>query len=1756
MADGFGGASLGSARGDVLIGVDQAMRNLDRLEGQIGRLGGAGAGAAPGLLAIGTAAGVAGGAVLAGIGQAVGAAASFEKQMSAVGAAIGKDALPMMDELTDKALQIGKDTSFGANQAGQAMEELAKAGVSADDILGGVADSTVHLAEAVGADLPTAAGLMTASMNVFGLGAEDAAASADIITAAINESSASVPDFLGGLRNLGPVVANMGGSLEDAAAAVALFTNYGIKGADAGVSLARGIQMAASPTAAAAAEMDRLGISVFDAQGKFVGFESLFDQLNASLGDADDATREAALSMIFGAEAADVMALAVKNGGDAYTELREKVVPAGQAAETAATKMDNLAGDTEKLQGSLETLSIIIGGTLTPALRPLVQFADALVGVLLELPEPLLQVAALGGAAAGGLLLLASASILSGGRVGLLVSQLRALNFGLLLIPPQARLAIAAIAGIGLAYQTNFLGTRDFIEDATDRVQEFGEDFRDVFDRIKKEGQSQDYLGGGMFTEATESNVSDINAGIRAFGSALEDLTGIENSAFFSELAANADWVVERVERLQFHFDNLRAGGLNPLSAGLGAVAATLREIGGESAALDVLADVFSSANVAVDAFVDRVIAAFGKIGGALGDLIELAFTGELFTEAGKDAALKLAAGIGDGLSAGPKAFGKFLKGIETGNKRLDRILDRAGASIESVGRTVQEVFQGDFEGAMETAQRAARQGWDAITDIGELALDGLERLFEAIPWQRLWDRLVDAGETALRGLGDLGGLALDGLQALFDAIPWTDLWNGLLDGARAAVGGIGDALSLAGGFVMDALSAAGEWAMEGLRSVDWGAVWGVAEDLLNAAAEAGIDILEVGVDILGFAWGKVEDLWDWIVGELLGPQGDGTGGPAGSGGLSAIPLREVAIDILSWAQSEGWPSLREFIVDKATAAAGVIAGFAVDIGNVLIDVAEWAQGEWPSLREFVVTTAKGAAGVIADFAVDIGEVLVDVARWAQGAWPSLREFIVSTATEAAGVIAAFAVDIGGVIVDMARWVKGVWPSLREFVVETALDAWDIIKSYAVGLPGATLDLIDAVVGVGEGFVDDLNSDGQAAVTAAGPYGPFEAQAEVEVVPTSAEGGEDDPWYIDTWEWAQGIQNSVANALTSDRITEGARVATRFGALGVAGTIYATWQSTFGSDGEAQRRLRNFDVQGIIDAIIFPFRTVGEGLYKAILGIDLGLWDALRVIDQDLELTANLFGAYLALKRPFDVVVDGAKLAWDLAWDNIDFSLPSLLPSLPTPILGLGFSLTFPLLLAGAVRDLVTGIEFPSFSLPSLSFGIPEMEFPLFGISFALNLAQELLGIGDIPFSWPSNLKISFPGFDFPNVSLPSITDAINALLGISSAAGLDLGNIPWPSNLKLDFPGFDFPDITLENITNAIVEAVKGLGDISIPMPDNIKFEIFGQEIDIDNPAAGKSMQQGFGGFGLSGDQLSRLALNNIPQIKFPPPDTSAIEQAISRVKQEASSLKDVTSKVKIDADASGFRAQADAMRELGRQLSSSRFRAVIDADGGPFSGQFDQAMQKGRQFAGERFVTTLDGDNAPARGVFDASNDIGKEWDASVWIANFDGDESDAENAANDAFSKGNDWDGTVFTARFSVDTSPLEAAVAHARDVAQRIRDLMPSSPAKEGPLSDPISFAYIADQVQRDLAGIGGMLTRALAFDQGDPRIGVGFGPAPQWMSPVAVQGSGGGDTYVTVITLPVEEWLDVNEAAATGRDFAETYAQEMNLRSAE
>lgn len=333
---------------------------------------------------------VLGGSLTAMAGLAVKKFADFDAAMSSV-AATGEDARGSMEALRQASIDAGADTAFSATEAAGAVEELAKAGVSAKDILGGGLKGSLDLAAAGGLGVAEAAEYASIAMTQFKLSGQDVGHVADLLAAGAGKAMGDVSDLGQALKQGGLVAAATGLSIEETTGALSAFAAAGLLGSDAGTSLKTMLQRLSAPTGEAKDLMESLGISAYDAAGEFVGMEAFAGQLTRALGDMTPAQRNAALATMFGADAVRAANVVYENGAQGIADWIAAVDDQGYAAETAAVKLDNLKGDVEALGGSLETLLIGMGEGADGPLRSLVQGVDGVVDAFGNLPDPIKQ---------------------------------------------------------------------------------------------------------------------------------------------------------------------------------------------------------------------------------------------------------------------------------------------------------------------------------------------------------------------------------------------------------------------------------------------------------------------------------------------------------------------------------------------------------------------------------------------------------------------------------------------------------------------------------------------------------------------------------------------------------------------------------------------------------------------------------------------------------------------------------------------------------------------------------------------------------------------------------------------------------------------------------------------------------------------------------------------------------------------------------------------------------------------------------------------------------------------------------------------------------------------------------------------------------------------------------------------------------------------------------------------------------------------
>lgn len=337
---------------------------------------------------LGAGAGKIGLAAAAGLAAIVVATSGFDQAMSHVRAATHETAGNMRD-LREAAIQAGADTAYSASEAAGAIEELAKAGVSTKDILGGGLSGALDLAAAGSIAVGDAAEIAATALTQFKLSGEQVPHVADLLAAGAGKAQGEVGDLAMALKQSGLVASQMGISVEQTTGTLAAFASAGLLGSDAGTSFRTMLLRLANPTDESAGLMEQLGIAAYDTSGKFVGMSAIAGQLQKAFEGKTQAERDSALATIFGSDAIRAASVLYSQGAQGIDQWTDNVNDAGYAAETAAIKMDNLRGDVEKLMGSLETAMIGSGEGSQGFLRGLVQGADEAVDSFNHLPSAL-----------------------------------------------------------------------------------------------------------------------------------------------------------------------------------------------------------------------------------------------------------------------------------------------------------------------------------------------------------------------------------------------------------------------------------------------------------------------------------------------------------------------------------------------------------------------------------------------------------------------------------------------------------------------------------------------------------------------------------------------------------------------------------------------------------------------------------------------------------------------------------------------------------------------------------------------------------------------------------------------------------------------------------------------------------------------------------------------------------------------------------------------------------------------------------------------------------------------------------------------------------------------------------------------------------------------------------------------------------------------------------------------------------------------
>ncbi|MCM1061482.1 MAG: phage tail tape measure protein, partial [Eubacterium sp.] len=303
--------------------------------------------------------------------------------MSNVGAISGAS-VAELEELTEKAKEMGATTKFTSAETADAFSYMAMAGWKTEDMLSGI-DGILSLAAASGEDLGTTSDIVTDALTAFGLTARDSAHFADVLAAASSNANTNVSMMGETFKYVAPVAGALNISIEDTAEAIGLLANSGIKSSQAGTTL-RSILTRLSTDAGASKEAlgalgvltEELGVDFYDSEGKVRNFGIVLSEAREqwkTLGAEDTATFA---KKIAGEEGISGWLALMNAAPEDIAKLSGAIENCNGAAEDmSSTMINNLQGDMTILGSAVDGMKISLSEKLNPALREVVQYTTS-----------------------------------------------------------------------------------------------------------------------------------------------------------------------------------------------------------------------------------------------------------------------------------------------------------------------------------------------------------------------------------------------------------------------------------------------------------------------------------------------------------------------------------------------------------------------------------------------------------------------------------------------------------------------------------------------------------------------------------------------------------------------------------------------------------------------------------------------------------------------------------------------------------------------------------------------------------------------------------------------------------------------------------------------------------------------------------------------------------------------------------------------------------------------------------------------------------------------------------------------------------------------------------------------------------------------------------------------------------------------------------------------------------------------------------
>lgn len=319
------------------------------------------------------------------VGDAVSTYADFDQAMANTAAICGATADDYA-RLQQAALDMGKATTKTATESAEALGYMSLAGWDVNESIAGL-EPILRLSEATQMDLATCSDLVTDSLSALGLQVNDLGEYLDVAAMANNKSNQTAQMLMEAYIAVGGTMKNLNVPIQESAAALGVLANRGIKGSEAGTALNAVINNLTTGTGQAGKMMDKLGISAFDSNGKFIGLAETIRVVDEATKDMTEEQRNAALAALGGKEHIDALNDLISglntttaDGRSEWEALTNDLYNADGALSTmAATVTDTLKGAISIFGSAMDDMKIRLAQTFAPAAKDAINAVSAVI---------------------------------------------------------------------------------------------------------------------------------------------------------------------------------------------------------------------------------------------------------------------------------------------------------------------------------------------------------------------------------------------------------------------------------------------------------------------------------------------------------------------------------------------------------------------------------------------------------------------------------------------------------------------------------------------------------------------------------------------------------------------------------------------------------------------------------------------------------------------------------------------------------------------------------------------------------------------------------------------------------------------------------------------------------------------------------------------------------------------------------------------------------------------------------------------------------------------------------------------------------------------------------------------------------------------------------------------------------------------------------------------------------------------------------